>query len=173
MPVQTLVPVEEYLASTYEPDREYLDGEILERNMGESDHAGLQGLLLGWLFSRRKELGIHVFPELRIQVTPTRFRVPDITVTTRKISGRILREAPFICVEILSPEDRAGRLESKIDDYLNFGVAHIWVIDPLRRCAWMFGREGKREAVTILTAVEPAIELPIADLFRELDETVE
>jgi Uma2 family endonuclease len=173
MPVETLVPVEEYLASTYEPDCEYLDGEIVERNIGESDHAGLQGLLLGWLFNRRKELGIHVFPELRIQVTPTRFRVPDIAVTTRKISGRILREAPFICVEILSPEDRAGRLESKIDDYLNFGVAHIWVIDPLRRCAWTFGRDGKREAVTILTAVEPTIELPIADLFRELDETVE
>ena len=33
------IPVEVYLRSTYEPDAEYVDGEIEERPMGEYDHA--------------------------------------------------------------------------------------------------------------------------------------
>src|SRR4051794_21593759 len=105
MPAGTLISVEEYVGSAYEPDCEYVDGKLLERNMGESDHAGIQGLLVAWLSVRQKELGIHVFPELRIQVAPNRYRIPDITVTTRRISGRILRVPPLLCVEILSPED--------------------------------------------------------------------
>lgn len=68
-----------------EPDREYLDGELVERNVGEAEHGGLRGILVGWLFALRKELGIHVFAELRLQVAPRRYRVPDILVTTTKV----------------------------------------------------------------------------------------
>src|SRR4051794_27097611 len=173
MPAETLVSVEEYVSKTYDPDCEYVDGTLLERNMGESDHAGIQGLLVAWLLTRRKQFGIHVFPELRVQVAPGRYRVPDITVTTQKISGRILRVPPFLCVEILSPEDRAGRMEEKIDDYLRFGIAHIWLIDPRSRRAWSYGRDGQRFATSLLTTTNPEIELPIEDLFAELDAAVD
>jgi Uma2 family endonuclease len=173
MPAETLVSVEEYVSKTYDPDCEYVDGTLLERNMGESDHAGIQGLLVAWLLTRRKQFGIHVFPELRVQVAPGRYRVPDITVTTQKISGRILRVPPFLCVEILSPEDRAGRMEEKIDDYLRFGIAHIWLIEPRSRRAWSYGREGQRFATSLLTTTNPEIELPIEDLFAELDAAVD
>lgn len=166
------VLLDEYLASTYEPDREYIDGELVERNMGESDHAGLQALLSAWLASRRRQLAIHVFTELRIEVSSGRYRIPDITVTRRKIQGRILREPPLLCIEILSPEDRASRFEGKIDEYLAFGVPHIWVIDPRKRHAWSYSHEGKREATTLLTTSDPRIELPIMDLFNELQEDV-
>jgi Uma2 family endonuclease len=168
-----LVPVDEYLRTTYEADCEYLDGEIVERNMGEPDHAGLQGLIASWLAARRKQLGIHVFPEMRVQVASTRFRVPDIAVTTHKIKTRILREPPFLCVEILSPEDRASRMEAKIDEYLNFGVPHVWLIDPRGKRAWSYTREGKREVATVLATGDPKIELPILDLFSELDEEID
>jgi Uma2 family endonuclease len=169
----TLISVAEYLATVYEPDCEYIDGEVLERNMGETDHSGLQGLLTAWLLNRRRELGIHVFPEIRIQVAARRFRVPDIAVTTQKAKGRILREPLFLCIEILSPEDRASRIEEKIDDYLNFGVAHVWLIDPRKKQAWSYTREGKREAASLLTTSEPCIELPILDLLRDLEEEIE
>ena len=41
MPVeQTLVSVEEYLNTSYDgADREYVDGRIVERNLGEKDHS--------------------------------------------------------------------------------------------------------------------------------------
>ena len=38
-----LVPVEEYLRSNYDPDREYVDGQIVERNLGEKTHGRIQG----------------------------------------------------------------------------------------------------------------------------------
>lgn len=167
------VSVEEYLDSSYEPDCEYVDGEVLGRNVGESDHSGLQGLIVWWLMSRRKELGIHVFPDMRVQVAGTRFRIPDIAVTNHMVRGRILREPPFLCIEILSPEDRASRTQIKIDDYLHFGVAHVWLIDPRKKRAWSFTREGRGDAVPMLTTREPRIELPIGELFEQLDQEID
>jgi Uma2 family endonuclease len=173
MPVTTLISVEEYLSTSYDPDCDYVDGEVIERNMGESDHGNLQTSIGAWLWTRRKTLGIHVFTETRTQVAPTRFRIPDIAVTTHKAKGRILREPPFLCIEVLSPEDRVSRMEVKIDDYLKFGVAHVWLIDPRKKLAWSYTREGRREAASVLTTTEPRIELPIAELFAELDEEVD
>ncbi len=169
----TLVSLGEYLETVYEPDCEYIDGELVDRNMGEPEHAGLQGLLISWLSQRRKQLGLHVFPECRVQVAPRRYRIPDIAVTKQKARGRVLTEPPFLCIEILSPDDRASRLEDKIDDYLRFGVAHIWVIDPRTRGAWSYTNEGKRQAATVLTTQDPLIEVTIADFFRELEEEIE
>jgi Uma2 family endonuclease len=64
-------------------------------------------------------------------------------------------------------------MEEKIDDYLRFGIAHIWLIDPRSRRAWSYGREGQRFATSLLTTTNPEIELPIEDLFAELDAAVD
>ena len=42
MPVITVQSVDDYLASTYQPDREYIEGAIVERSVGERDHSELQ-----------------------------------------------------------------------------------------------------------------------------------
>jgi hypothetical protein len=39
------ISVEEYLRTAYEPDREYDDGLVVERNLGEFEHAFLQTIL--------------------------------------------------------------------------------------------------------------------------------
>jgi Uma2 family endonuclease len=88
----TAISLDEYLSTVYDPDCEYVDGELIERNMGESDHSALQGIILALLYNRRREWGIHVFPELRVQVTATRYRVPDICITTQKARDGVLRE---------------------------------------------------------------------------------
>jgi Uma2 family endonuclease len=170
MGTATSISVEEYLHTSYEPDCEYIDGQLIERNVGEIDHGGLQVILCWWLKSRAEQLGIYAFSDARVQVSPTRFRVPDVVVATRRPRGRIFREPPFLCIEILSPEDRVSRTEEKIGDYLRFGVAHVWLIDPRTKRAWAYTHEGRQEAVSILTTSEPRIELPIAELFAELDE---
>ncbi len=130
------VSVDEYLSTVYEPDCDFVDGEVVERNFGECAHSAAKAIILGMLADQRREIGIHIFPELRVQVAATRFRVPDITVITNKGKGRILREPPFLCIEILSPEDRASRLLVKINDYFSFGVRYVWVIDPEEKTAW-------------------------------------
>jgi Uma2 family endonuclease len=173
MATGTLISLEEYLSTMYHPDCEYVDGELLERNMGESDHSALQGIIFAFLFNQRRETGIHVYPELRVQVAPSRFRIPDVLVTTNKVRGRILREPPFLCIEILSPEDRVSRMETKIDDYFSFGVRYVWLIDPGQKTAWIYTAERKREPATVLTTEQPSLSIPLEELFAALDEEVE
>jgi Uma2 family endonuclease len=170
---ETIVSLDEYLSTIYEADCEYVDGELLERNWGELEHSAMQSIILALFYNQRHQHGICVFPELRVQVAPTRYRIPDITVTSAKPRGKILREPPFLCIEVLSPEDRASRIEAKIDDYLAFGVRHVWIIDPRLKKGWSYSSEGKREAADILTTSDPVLTLPLKDVFDALSEAVE
>src|ERR1051325_1280410 len=130
----TLISVQEYLTTSYDPDCEYVDGGLVERNVGEFDHSRLQGLLFAYFHTRRRELGVFVYVELRVQVKSDRFRVPDVClVTGARPSGTVLREPPFLCIEVLSEEDRMSRVLDKISDYLAMGVPYVWVIDPATR----------------------------------------
>ncbi len=106
MATGTAISVDEYLSAIYEPDCEYVDGELVERNIGEFDHSVIQMLIAGQLFSQRREYGIYVFPELRVQITATRYRVPDITVTKQKGRGKILHEPPFLCRDSVAGRPR-------------------------------------------------------------------
>jgi Uma2 family endonuclease len=68
----TLVSVERYLRTSYpDGDCEYVDGEIVEPNLGEIDHA-----------------------------------------------GKIVTVPPHVVVEVLSPDDRAGGVQEKLDGIL-------------------------------------------------------
>ncbi len=78
MKATVLVPAEEYLRTTFHPDRDYVDGEILERNVGERDHSKLQREFILYLGTRAKQWNIHVFPEQRIQISASRFVFPTL-----------------------------------------------------------------------------------------------
>jgi Uma2 family endonuclease len=81
MATSSAVPVEEYLRTTYHPDMEYLEGQLVERHVGEYFHSLLQSLIVGLLLSRRRERRFRVFTEQRVQVSERpRYRIPDICV---------------------------------------------------------------------------------------------
>src|SRR5271163_4588596 len=116
MAASTHVPVEVYLRSCYEPDAEYVDGEIEERPMGEFDHASWQAAIQRWFFLHEDEWQINVLPELRVQVSPTRFRVPDVTILDfNRPTEQIVTHPPIAVFEVLSPEDTVRRLRRKLD----------------------------------------------------------
>lgn len=165
VPTTTAVTLQEYLSTVYRPDREYLDGELLERNLGEWDHARLQSLLTRFLGNHEKEWRILVATEQRVQVKATRFRVPDIVVLTGPAPIDIVRTPPFLCIEILSPEDRIKDMRNRIDDYLDFGVSYIWLIDPSTRRATIYTRDGVTEVRDgVLSTTSPDIRVNLADL---------
>jgi Uma2 family endonuclease len=127
----TLVPVSEYLKNSYRPECDYVDGRIEERNVGEHDHAALQAALIIWFGQHQQEWNIEVLPEQRIQITPTRFRVPDVClVSLDQPIEQILTKPPLACIEILSPEDTLRRMQERIADYRQFGVQNVWILDP-------------------------------------------
>jgi Uma2 family endonuclease len=167
-----LVPVEEYLRTTYHPDCDYVDGEVLERNVGEHDHSDLQSELVHYFRSRRKQWQLHAVVEQRVQVAPTRFRVPDVCVM--KGGGpypAIFRQAPFICIEVLSKKDSLVSTQKRIDDYLKFGVNYVWGFDPTDRRVWTYSSEGNREVKDgVLRTENPSIEVLLAEVFAGLDD---
>ena len=165
------VPVAEYLRTVYRPDRDYVDGEILERNMGEKPHARLQRILLLLLEGFAADYNAEVFPEQRLQISPTRYRVPDLMlVSAADTDPRIVRTAPLLCVEILSSEDRMRKIEERLQDYAALGVPSMWVIDPWRRVAYAANQNGLlQEARESLTVAGTAIDIQVAPLFAELD----
>jgi Uma2 family endonuclease len=159
------ISLNEYLETSYRPDCEYLEGELLERNVGEWDHSRLQTLLSRFLSNREKQLGILVAVEQRVQVNARRFRIPDITVLVGPPSGPIITEPPFLCIDILSPRDRMQEMQERIDDYLAFGVPYVWLIHPRTRRAFVYTIEGVREVKDgVLRTEKPEIRVPLSEL---------
>ena len=165
--LHTLVPVEEYLHTVYRPDCDFVDGLVEERNVGEKDHAKAQRAILFYLHQRSREWKIFAIQEQRIQISRTRYRVPDICVVAGpEPDEQIFTKPPFLCIEILSPEDRMSRMQVRIDDYLAFGVAYVWLIDPQMRKAWIYTSDAIREVRDgVLRTADPELTVPLAEAF--------
>jgi Uma2 family endonuclease len=163
----TLISVDEYLATSYRPDCDYVDGHIEERNLGEWDHSRLQLAIGSYFFTRQKEWGISVATEQRVQVKPTRFRIPDVCVVLGTPNEQILTRPPFLCIEILSKDDRMSQIQERIDDYLAMGVRHVWVLDPASRRAYVATPESGLQEFKgqVLRTENPALDLPLDAVF--------
>ena len=168
MSAKVLMDVEEYLRTSFDgPDCEYLDGEVVERNMGELPHGDVQGNLYHLLRLLRPRLGIRVVPEIRIQIHSRRYRVADLGVwRDDNIGTGIPTVAPFLVVEILSPEDRMMRMAPKVQEYLSLGVEWVWVIDPELKTALCYSQADPRGALCdVLRTKNPSIEIPLDQAF--------
>jgi len=131
MSVHTLVSEEEYLRTSYEPDCEYWDGELVERNVGDLGHSKLQKLLMLYLCRKEKLWNIHVFPELRMLLRPRQYRIPDVAVFYgAEPTEQVPTTPPLLWIEILSPDDRPIRVNRKVRELIEFGVPYVWVIEP-------------------------------------------
>ena len=163
------ISLEEYLRSSFHPDCDYVDGEVQERNLGEFDHAAVQMFLGNWFFLHRDEWKLHVLPEMRIRVSPTRVRIADICLMSRSQPvEQVLTKPPLAVVEILSSEDRISRYAQRLADYRQMGIPNVWVVDPANRvgydcstAAWL--------PVEEFQVTGTAISLRLADLWNELE----
>jgi Uma2 family endonuclease len=162
-----LVSVDEYIATSYRPDCDYVDGVLVERNLGQKEHSKLQRKIIVWFDGHRSALRLENFPEQRIQVAKHRFRVPDICVVKLpEPDEQIFTTPPYICIEILSPDDAFPKLQERLDEYLSMGVPNVWVLDPESRRAWRIVRDGHLEVLDgVLKTTDLAVALPLADLF--------
>jgi Uma2 family endonuclease len=164
-----LVSVEEYLSSAYEPDCDYVDGVLEERNLGEWDHGRFQTALAAYLKGRERQWNVWVIVEQRIRVSPKRFRIPDVCVFLRdREIEQVPTKPPLVCIEVLSPEDRWSRVEARIEDFLAMGVERVWVFDPQERQVFEYTKSGRRKVVEDLLEAPP-VSIRISELMAELD----
>jgi Uma2 family endonuclease len=172
MPIsEELWTVREYLSTSWSPDREFVDGRIEERNLGEKEHSIIQRYLTVLFAIKRAEWGVEVFPELRTQIAARNFRVPDVLVVRAGESfERYLTHPPLIAVEILSPEDTLRKMQEKAAQYRTFGIENIWIIDPEPRIAYSYTSAGLEEIQTgELVVPETTIRVVLGEMFAELD----
>src|ERR1019366_73581 len=125
------IPVEEYLNTSYSPDREYRDGCVLERNSGDKEHSRLHARLAQYLGRRRKQWNIEVYTELRVQISPRGYPLPDACIfSLPDREGRYPSQPPLLWIEILSQDDVMKDVWKKTSDLLDGGVPMVWIIDP-------------------------------------------
>jgi Uma2 family endonuclease len=164
-----LASVEEYLSSSYQPDRDYVDGVLEERNLGEWSHSRLQLALARYLGIRERQWNVWGLIEQRVRIGPRRFRVPDVCVFLRgQQIEQIPTKPPLVCIEILSPEDRWTRVERRTEDFLTMGVERVWVFDPQERQVFECTRSGRREVLEDLLEAPP-VSIRISEMMAELE----
>ena len=167
-----LISIEEYLASSYEPDLEFVDGVLEEKSMGDWDHSFLQAMISHWFLQHRAEWKINVLTEYRTRTSQTRVRLPDVCVVRQgEPVERVRVTAPLLCIEILSPEDRPGRVMRRLDDFLAMGAENLWILDPSDRTASTYTRFGMKPfSGTRLVIAGTEIYLDLPEIFATLDE---
>ncbi len=166
---QVPVTVNEYLHTSYSPDCDYIDGELQERNLGELDHAEVQSALVHWFRNHAKEWNIRAFTELRMQITPTRFRVADVCLIPRdERAEQVLQRPPIAVIEVLSPEDRISRYQQRFADYRQMGIANIWVVDPRTRRGYDCSATSWIETMFFKVENSP-ISVDLSVIFAELE----
>jgi Uma2 family endonuclease len=165
-----LLPVEEYLNTVYRPDRDYIDGQVVERNMGETPHSRLQTFFSRFFARFEDDSGFETLTEQRLQIGPTRFRIPDVMLARLPNPDLIVHTAPLLCIEVLSSKDTVERVQERVDDYARMGVRCNWVIDPWKRKAFAAGGDGilHHEAGNMTVPGTP-IAIAVDAIFAELD----
>ncbi|MBV8068977.1 MAG: Uma2 family endonuclease [Acidobacteriaceae bacterium] len=168
MSALNLVSVEEYLHTTYRPDRDYVDGFVLERNLGQYEHARLQMLILAILFQREKDWQICVLPECRLKIRNRKYRIPDVMVLSEDAPRTpVIEQAPLLCIEVVSPDDRMPDLVMRAGDYFSLGVPETWILNPYTKQAFVYAEQGLSESKEAVLR-RGRIELPVIDLFGQV-----
>jgi Uma2 family endonuclease len=165
MGTKAALTVEEYLRTSFPGlDREFHDGEVVERTLPDYLHSKTQGLLVALFVLLRKTFPVFVCPELRVRVAPGHYLISDLCVySPTEPIGAVPDTPPLIAIEILSPDDRLGAVREKLDQYRAWGVAHVWLVDPHQKR--MYTCDTVLTEVPTLTVPELSLEVTPAEIF--------
>lgn len=117
-----------------------------------------------------------------MRLFPGLVRIPDVVfVAWDRLPGRRVPRKPIpdlvpnLAVEVLSASNTEREMLRKVGEYFRFGVELVWLIDPQDRTARVYHSPtevkvlGEHDALDGGTVL-PGFELPLADLFGELDQ---
>jgi Uma2 family endonuclease len=77
---------------------------------------------------------------------------------------RVPATAPFVVIEILSPDDRMADVRNKLAEYCAWGVTHVWLVDPHSKR--MYTCDAELAEVSRLGIPELNFEVTAADIFE-------
>jgi Uma2 family endonuclease len=164
------ISLDTYLTTSYEPDVDYVDGVLEDRNVGEYDHNVVQQAIMIWFYLHGKEWRIRSIQQQRTKVASTKVRIPDVCVFSRDVPiEQVFTRPQLIAIEVLSPEDRHSRIEARMNNFRSFGVPNLWVVDPETRSGWDLsdGNWVRKERFEVANS---PIYLSLPELFAKIDE---
>jgi len=134
MGTTTAIPVGEYLRMSFpDVDREYRDGELVERTMPDYLHGCTQALLCIFFGALRKRLPFFICVETRMKLREGLYLIPDVAVFWPTEPARVPDSPPLVAIEVLSADDRLTAVREKLQEYRAWGVPHVWLVDPHSR----------------------------------------
>ena len=105
-------------------------------------------------------------PELRVQVSERRFRLPDLCLLSVDAPYEdVVRTPPMVCIEILSPEHTLARTMVHVHDFLAMVVPEVWIFDPAKRSVQVCTAEAileHTEGVLTVPGTDAAISIAAA-----------
>jgi Uma2 family endonuclease len=126
------------------------DGEIVEMSRPGELHCVVCGNVTGifWSYCRKRKRG-RVCPNdmgVILKRGPDTVRGPDVAVYLdnkkyEQLNRKYPEEAPNLVVEVLSPNDRLGKMISRLNRFLAKGVQLAWMVDPDSRNVTLFRPE--------------------------------
>jgi Uma2 family endonuclease len=147
--------IAEYLNSDYDPDLEYVDGQLVERNVGKWEHGRIQALLTIWFGQHEDEWKVQTATDIRTRVGWTRVRLPDVLLVGLAAQPPVIEEAPVLAVEILSDGDTLAATKKKCSEYIDMGAKGVSIINPLNRTALQWDGASWKEATRLEVAGTP------------------
>ena len=168
MAIAELITAEQYLHTSFEHDAEFVAGRIVERPLPTWEHSCIQGYLIRVLYDKVSPMGGFAVPEQRVRTRRDFFRIPDVCVVYEKPAGlagrRIITSPPYLCIEILSPDDTTAETLEKVREYLAFGVQWVWVIDPVTRAGQVHSSAEIKPVENLFFTDRFEIDLAVAEV---------
>ncbi|MBY0526398.1 MAG: Uma2 family endonuclease [Gemmataceae bacterium] len=171
-----LMTADEFYDFVHRPENadrafELVRGEVVEMSLPGELH-GVVSSNANWLLSnfmrqRRRGRVLCNDPGIILERDPDTVRGPDIVFfeDTRKyneLNPKWVEDPPVLAIEVLSPNDRIGKVTLKITQFLHSGIRIVWLIDPAARDVTVH-RKGKDPYV-----VEDGQELTGEDVLPDL-----
>jgi Uma2 family endonuclease len=159
------ISVAEYLHTSFpDLDREYRDGEVVERSLPDYLHARTQALLIVFFEALRRRLPVYTCSELRMKLRTGLYLIPDVAIFWPSKPSSIPDSPPLVAVEILSPDDRLTKVREKLEEYKAWGVPRVWLVDPH---SWrLYTCEKGLSEVTTLPVPELGVTVTADDIFE-------
>ncbi len=129
----------EYLSTSFpDLDREYVRGEVIERPRPVFQHGQVQGRMFASFDRLAKTHSLHASVEQRLRVADDVTRIADVAVFAGSVPDPVPATPPLVVVEVISADDRWSNLYEKLEEYENWGVPNLWLVDLGRRALLVY-----------------------------------
>jgi Uma2 family endonuclease len=163
---------------------ELVRGEVIEMPRPGERHGLIcaNAVTIIGLYARQQRKGYALSndPGILLERNPDTVRGPDVAYFEKgkryeEMNPKFAEGVPTLAVEVLSPNDRLGKVTRRVSEFLRAGIRLVWVIDP-EACDVMVYRAGHESYVVgrdqELTGddILPDFRCAVADFFFSPEE---